>query len=117
MTEKNKIILFTLFYFIFFVDFAALFLSISDKEESISLNDFLIIFSTFLLVSIYLSAVNLSKKFREKVFKLSSTFIKDKKSMSKTYNCSLVVGTVIYIMIFVAFFVFSVLPAIYDKLN
>jgi len=117
MTKKNKIILLIIFYFIFFVDFAALFFSISDSEDSISINDFLIIFITFLLVSIYLSVVNLSRKFREKIFKLSSTFIKDKKSMSKAYGSSLIIGTVIYIMIFVLFFILSVLPAIYDKFN
>lgn len=117
MTKKNKIILLTLFYLIFFVDFTALFLSISYEEGSIDVNDFLIIFSAFLLVSVYLSALNLSKNFREKVFKLSSTFIKDKKSMSKTYNFSLIVGTILYIMVFILFFTLSVLPAIYSKFN
>lgn len=118
MTQKNKKIIFGISSIIFLIDFFALFISVvnnqnQNSQDFINMNDFLIIFGMSSLMWIYMLALNLSEKFRIKLFKIASTFIEDKDRMYKNCNLSLLIWTIVYIFIFLAFFCFSVLPSIY----
>lgn len=119
MTQEKKKYIFWMASFIFFADFISLLFSVinnQDDKNIIDIDDFLLIFGLFFLIWIYISILNLSEKFRTKIFNIASSLVEDKKKMYKNCNLSLLIGTLIFILIFTALFCFSVLPFIYNQI-
>lgn len=122
INQKNKKIIFFIISIIFFIDFSSFFISVLSDQKSpikdnvIGINDFLIIFGFFLLALVYLMMLNLSEKFRYKIFNIASILVKNKDRMHDQLNWSLLVGTIIFISILILLFCFSVAPGIYDFL-
>ncbi len=120
--QSNKKIIFLIVSIIFFIDFAFFLISVlldqkqSIEDKGISISDFLIIFGFFSLAWIYLLMLNLSERFRNKIFKIASILIKDKEKMYRNLNWSLMIGTVIFVSIIMLLFCLSVLPGIYNFL-
>ena len=120
--QKNKKIILFALSIIFFIDFIFFFISVladqkqSIEDKGINIGDFLIIFGFFFLGWIYLLMLNLSETFQNKIFKIASILIKDKERMHKNLNWSLMIGTVIFALIFMLLFCFSVLPIMYKIL-
>ena len=122
INQKNKKIILLALSIIFFIDFIFLFSSVladqkqSIEDKGINIGDFLIIFGFFFLGWIYLLILNLSERFRNKIFKIASILIKDKERIYKNLNLSLIIGTIIFALILMLLFCFSVLPVIYSIL-
>lgn len=108
-----KLVTILLFYFIFFSDFALLFYSVFKKNNAIGFDDFLLVFLVFFLFSLYLLFINISKTLREKVFRVSSILVTNKEGMFNNFNLTVKIVTVIFVIVFVSFFIFSVLPTIF----
>lgn len=122
INQKNKKIILLALSIIFFIDFIFFFSSVladqkqSIEDKGINIGDFLIIFGFFFLGWIYLLILNLSERFRNKIFKIASILIKDKERIYKNLNLSLIIGTIIFSLILMLLFCFSVLPGIYSIL-
>ena len=122
INQKNKKIILLALSIIFFIDFIFFFISVladqkqSIEDKGINIGDFLIIFGFFFLGWIYLLILNLSERFRNKIFKIASILIKDKERIYKNLNWSLIIGTIIFAIILMLLFCFSVLPGIYSIL-
>lgn len=122
INQKNKKIILLALSIIFFIDFIFFFSSVlvdqkqSIEDKGINIGDFLIIFGFFFLGWIYLLTLNLSERFRNKIFKIASILIKDKERIYKNLNLSLIIGTIIFALILMLLFCFSVLPVIYSIL-